>query len=174
MIEVFSFTQILGYVASLFLLTGYGIKSDKKTKFVLIFSSLFFTWHFYLLGAFAGASICLVNALRNGTSIFFHKSKAFLLFFIVTYVFMGVISFEKFIDLLPLMASLGTCIGMFLFSGIKFRIIIVIAATFWIIYNISVGSIGGTINSIILFFISLITVIRLYKDQAREQYDQNT
>ncbi|MEM8833332.1 MAG: YgjV family protein [Pseudomonadota bacterium] len=70
-----SFEQILGYIASFIILAGYAIKSDKKTKLILIFSSSLFALHFYLLGAFIAMAICLVNAARNGTSIIYHGSK---------------------------------------------------------------------------------------------------
>ena len=161
-----SFEQILGYVASIILLIGYGIKSDIKTKSVLTMSSLLFASHFFLLGAFTASAICLINSARNISSVFYYKSKILCFVFSSLYLISGYFTYNSFIDILPLAASFLTCIGMFLLGGLKFRILIVFATIPWIIHNIYVGSIGGTINSAVLFFITLITVFRLYYDEA--------
>lgn len=163
-----SFTQILGYLASAILIAGYAIKSDKKTKTILIFSSLFFTAHFFLLGALTAAIICAINAIRNVTSIFYHGSKAMFFIFMTVYILSGYFTYQNFIDVLPLTAAILTCAGMFLLSGVNFRVLIVIAALLWIVHNVVVGSIGGTINSVILFFVSSTTVIRLYRERKKK------
>lgn len=164
-----SFEQILGYVASIILLLGYGVKHDKKTKIILVFSSVIFATHFLLLGAFTAAAVTTVNALRNASSVFLYKSKITFFIFAMMYIGSGYWTYTSFIDLLPLLASLFTCVGMFFLEGLKFRILIVFATIPWIVHNIVVGSIGGTINSTILFFITLITVLRLYKDKKTNE-----
>ena len=169
MIDWLSFEQILGYIASIILISGYAIKSDVKTKTVLIFSSVVFAYHFYLLGALTAMAICLVNALRNVSSIFFHKSIPVFIVFAALYMAGGYLTYNSWVDVLPAMAAFLTCIGMFLLSRLKFRILVVIATLLWVIHNIFVGSIGGTINSIILFFITVVTVIRLLRDSKHDQ-----
>ena len=162
--NIFSIEQILGYVASFILLIGYAIKSDVKTKTVLIFSSLFFATHFYLLGAFTAMAICLVNSMRNVSSIFFYKSKVMFVLFITLYGAGGIFTYHGAHDLLPLLAAIITCVGMFFLTGIRFRMLVVIATLLWVVHNVYAGSIGGTINSIILFFISSSVVFKLHKE----------
>ena len=162
-----SFEQILGYVAGIILLMGYAITEDKKTKIVLTFSSLIFAIHFFMLGAVTACAITVVNALRNVSSIFWYKSQKIFFVFAGLYIISFYFTYNSPIDILPFLASFITCIGMFLLGGIRFRIIVVIAVVMWIVHNIVVGSIGATIESIILFFISSITVYRLYKDKKR-------
>lgn len=174
MIDWLSFEQILGYVASIILLLGYAIKSDVKTKTVLTFSSIFFAWHFFLLGAFTATAICTINALRNVSSIFLFKSKMVFLIFAGLYGVFSYLTYSHPIDILPAIGAFITCIGMFLLGGIRFRMLVVIATTLWTIHNIYVGSIGGTINTVILFFISSMTVLRLYRENKNLENDQNT
>jgi len=169
MTDWLSFEQILGYIASALLITGYAIKTDVKTKTVLVFSSILFAFHFFLLGAFTAAAICSINAMRNISSIFFHKSIKVFTIFIDAYIISGYFTYNMFIDILPLIAATLTCVGMFLSGGLRFRILVIIACVLWIIHNSYVGSIGGTINSIILLFISVITVIRLNSDRKKER-----
>lgn len=167
MTDWLSLEQILGYIASIILLLGYAIKSDVKTKTILTFSSIVFTAHFFMLGAFTAAAICAINALRNVSSIFFHKSKMVFSVFACLYLVCSVITYQIFIDILPFTAAFITCIGMFLLGGVKFRAIVVVATLLWIVHNVYVGSIGGTINSVILFFISSITLARLFYDEKK-------
>ncbi len=164
-----SFEQILGYVASFVLILGYGIKSDVKTKTILTVSSVIFTVHFFMLGAFAAAAVCVVNAIRNVSSIYLFKSKNMFYVFVLLYLCIAIFTYESVIDLLPVIAAFLTCIGMFLLGGIKFRMLVVIATLLWIIHNLYFGSIGGTINSVILFFISSTTVIRLHMDKRNSE-----
>jgi len=166
--DIFSFAQILGYIASLFLITGYGFKSDTLTKKILIFLALFFVAHFYLIGAFTAATICFVNALRNISALMFYKSKITFIVFAILYCIGGFITVDEFIDMLPLSAALITCFGMFFLGGIRFRVIVVIATILWIIHNIYVGSIGGTINAFILFIISSNVVLKLHKGEKTD------
>ncbi len=159
-----SFEQILGYVASAILLSGYAIKSDVKTKTVLIFSSVIFVIHFFLLGAFTASAVCAVNAMRNASSIFWHKSRSVFLVFVMLYICGAYLTYDRLVDILPTMAAIITCLGMFLLGGIKFRVLVIVATVLWIVHNVVVGSIGGTINAVVLFFIGVVTVWRLYKD----------
>ena len=159
-----SFEQILGYVASAILLSGYAIKSDVKTKIVLIFSYLVFALHFFMLGAFTACAISIVSIMRNSSSIFFHQSKIIFSIFVTFYISSAFFTYGAPVDILPLLAALVTCFGMFLLRGIRFRILVVVATVLWTIHNVMVGSIGGTINTVILFFIASVTVWRLYKD----------
>ena len=171
MTDWLSFEQILGYVASAILLSGYAIKSDVKTKTVLIFSSVIFVIHFFLLGAFTASAVCAVNTMRNASSIFFHKSKAVFIVFAMLYIASGYFTYDTFIGVLPSIGALLTCAGMFLLGGIPFRVLVVVSTVLWLIHNIMVGSIGGTINFIILLLIGLVTIWRLYKDDKKVSYD---
>ena len=171
MTDWLSFEQILGYVASAILLSGYAIKSDVKTKIVLIFSYLVFALHFFMLGAFTACAISIVSVMRNSSSIFFHQSKIVFSVFVAFYISSAFFTYGTPVDILPLLAALVTCFGMFLLGGIRFRILVVVATVLWTIHNVMVGSIGGTINTVVLFFISSVTVWRLYKDDKKVSDD---
>ena len=73
-------------------------------------------------------------------------------------------TYQSFIDLLPLTAAMLICLGMFLHGGFLFRIFSMIAAFLWLVHNIYVGSIGGSINRAILFFICMNTAYQVYRE----------
>ena len=134
MTDWLSFEQILGYVASAILLSGYAIKSDVKTKIVLIFSYLIFALHFFMLGAFTACAISIVSVMRNSSSIFFHQSKIVFSVFVAFYISSAFFTYGTPVDILPLLAALVTCFGMFLLGGIRFRILVVVATVLWTIH----------------------------------------
>ncbi len=168
-----SFEQVLGYIASIILLIGYGIKHDKKTKIVLVVSSLIFSAHFFMLGAFTACAVNIVNAMRNASSIFLYKSKLAFIVFTVLYGVGAYVTYGSPVDILPTFASFITCIGMFFLGGIRFRVLVVIAVVMWIVHNVVVGSIGGTIQACILFFVGSVTVYRLMRDKKSQQNIEN-
>ena len=167
--SAFSFEQVLGYIASAILLTGFAIKHDKKMKAILTLSSLLFAAHYYLIGAFAGMAISAVNAARNSSSIFFYQSRLILGIFLCAYIVSGVLTIETGIDILPFIAAISVCIGMFLLQGLRFRLVLIFTSLLWIIYTVFVGSIGGLINSAAMFFISINTAYRVYCDERRQK-----
>ncbi|MCU8536060.1 YgjV family protein, partial [Vibrio vulnificus] len=60
----------------------------------------------------------------------------------------------------------GTVIGtysLFVLSGIRMRIGFLAGATCWLINNILVGSIGGTLLEMTVIIMNLITIYRLYR-----------
>ena len=170
MSEILSFEQVLGYIASFVLLSGYAIKSDKKTKIILVFSSLFFAWHFFMLAAYAGAFVGLLNALRIVSSIKFYKSTKLMLGFIIAYLAIAIVVFNDVYDLLPIFSAVLGTYAMFKASGIKMRFFGLMGSCSWLIYAIIFGSIGGIITETSLIIIILLTMYRLHCDQ-KEVFD---
>ncbi|GAL35746.1 arginine/ornithine antiporter ArcD [Vibrio maritimus] len=64
------------------------------------------------------------------------------------------------------MSIIGTMIGtfsMFVLSGVAMRVGFLVGATCWLINNILVGSIGGTLLEATLIVTNLVTIYRLRK-----------
>ena len=56
---------------------------------------------------------------------------------------------------------------MFMLEGIAMRWLLAVAAFCWVISNLLVGSIGGTLAESLILVTNLITIVRLYR--ARRQ-----
>jgi len=61
---------------------------------------------------------------------------------------------------------LGT-VGMFMLRGIALRIVLGLAALAWMLNNIVIGSMGGTLAEAMVLVTNIITVIRLYRLQKK-------
>ncbi len=155
--------QWLSIIASVFIVFGYFSVSDVRAKLIIMVGCAFFMVHFFMLGAMTAMIMNLVNIFRVGLSIKFHKSMALYGAFIVAYLIAGLVTYEVWIDILPLIASLLGCTGMFLLSGIKFRLFMVVGSACWIAHNIYVMSIGGITTEMFVLTAHLTTIYRLHK-----------
>jgi len=135
-------------------------------KFTLIFhilASLFFAIHFGLLGAFTGATMSILAAIRGG---FYNlrKSKKWInnplipYLFILIFLLGGILTWEGYRSLLPMFSVTLECIALWTFNTKKIRWLFLSARPTMIIYNILVGSLAGLAIEIFLI-ISLITAI---------------
>jgi hypothetical protein len=108
MIDIFSYeviTQIVGVIASSFVVYAFTNKSDSRLKIFMMAGSIVFSIHFFLLGAYIGAIVHIIGLFRSWLSIKFHKSNIILMGFITIYVALSVITFESIRELLPLFAA---------------------------------------------------------------------
>ena len=163
--------QWFSIVASVFIVFGYFSISDVRAKLILIVGCVLFAIHFYMLGAMTAMIINVVNIFRISLSIKFHKSQEIFILFIVLYLFVAVVTYDSWIDLLPVMASVTGCIAMFLFSGISFRLISVIGTVCWLVHNIYVFSIGGITTELFVLMAHMATIYRLIR---REKLNDQT
>ena len=159
------FVQILGILAM-----GVGALSlmQKKTTSILlvqIISATLFATHFFLLGAFAGASLNILSLLRN-IIIYFKKRKwatpkvwfpLFALFFAVAVYLSG----DGLLGILPFAGCIFMSIGLHIDNSTIARRYIICSSPCWLIYNAINLSIGGVIAEIINL-VSLISSIVRY------------
>ena len=158
------FVQIVGIIAM-----GVGALSlmQKKTTSILlvqIVSTILFATHFFMLGAFAGASLNILSMLRN-IVIYFKKEKwatpkiwfpVFTLFFAIAVYFSG----DGLLGLLPFAGCVFMSIGLYIDNSTVTRRYIIISSPCWLIYNTINLSIGGIIAEIINLASLISSIIR--------------
>jgi len=132
----FDLAQFIGIIASATVICAFNFKNDVRLKLVMMMGSFLFAVHFFMLGAFAGAIVNLVNVLRGGLSIKFHKSKKMMMFFISIYLTLAFITFDEIINLLPFVTGILGCFSLYLLSGIPLRLVILVSSSIWLTYGI--------------------------------------
>lgn len=161
------FVQIMGLIATVIVICAFYQKNDVRLKIIMMIGSLTFAVHFYLLGAYAGATVNVINAFLGGFSIRFHKSNKVMFFFIFIYSIIAFFTFEKLISLLPYVTGILGCIALYRLSGIPLRLLILVSSSLWMTYNIIFMSIGGIITEMFVMSVNCITIYRLFKDQQK-------
>lgn len=158
----FNFAQTIGLFSFFFGVLCFYQKDDKKLKLVMLTLNLNHAFHFWLLDAHTAAFGALLSFVRTSLSIK-TSSRIVAYIFILIGLGWGYHLAESWVDLLPIV---GSCIGtyaLFCLTGIAMRVTFLTAACFWLINNIIVGSLGGTLLEITLITMNSITIHRLHQ-----------
>lgn len=141
---------------------------QKKRRNILIFTvlaSCLFVVHFLMLGAYTGAALNAVNAVRsviyanNGKR--WASSKLWLVFFLAVSSVSCILTWKDAYSLFPLASMLITSVSYWLKDEKLIRLITLPTSPSWFIYNMHSGSVSGMITELIVSA-SLITAIIRY------------
>lgn len=166
MIDQLIIAQLFGLISFILGVSTFYQRDDKKLKIVMLIFNLNHVLHFLLLGSLISALSALLSVLRTGAAIYV-SSKIVAAVFIAIGLVIGLFLSESIWDFLPI---LGTIIGtycLFVLKGIEMRIGFLIGAFCWLINNILVGSIGGTLLEATLITVNSITVLRLLREKRQ-------
>ncbi|CAM4152206.1 YgjV family protein [Vibrio astriarenae] len=164
--------QILGFVSLALGIFTFYQKDDRKLKVLMLFFHINHLIHYFLLGSLVSVASSALSALRTATSIYV-SSLVVASGFIAISAVSGYFLMESVHDIWPL---LGTAIGtysVFCLKGIAMRLGFLVGACCWLINNIIVGSIGGTMLEMTLITVNLSTTFRLIADQRKAKAAAN-
>ncbi|BFM13216.1 YgjV family protein [Simiduia litorea] len=154
--------QMLGLLSFALGIACFYQQQDLRLKQLMVLLNINNALHFFLLGGITACLSSLISALRNTLAIKFQSAWLATLFIAITLV-LGLPLIHHPADWLPL---LGSCIGsyaVFCCTGIKLRGIFLLGALCWLLNNIWLGSIGGTLLETMLLITNLRTIYLLRK-----------
>ncbi|PAO36106.1 permease [Vibrio vulnificus] len=154
--------QALGFLSFGLGISTFYQKNDRHLKILMLVFNLNHLLHFLLLGSMLSALSALLSALRTTTSIF-TSSKWVAAIFILIGIVSGLGMAEHWWELWPIAGTVIGTYSLFVLSGIRMRIGFLAGANCWLINNILVGSIGGTLLEMTVIIMNLITIYRLYR-----------
>ncbi|EGR7969192.1 YgjV family protein [Vibrio vulnificus] len=154
--------QALGFLSFGLGISTFYQKNDRHLKILMLVFNLNHLLHFLLLGSMLSALSALLSALRTTTSIF-TSSKWVAAIFILIGIVSGLGMAEHWWELWPIVGTVIGTYSLFVLSGIRMRIGFLAGATCWLINNILVGSVGGTLLEMTVIMMNLITIYRLYR-----------
>lgn len=159
------FVQSLAIIALLIWAASYHFKKRKSILLVQLASFVFWVTHFVLLGAYTGAALSLVAALR--LAVFsFKKKDNWVSKPIVLWVFIGIMIIATLIvssSLLGIFALIGgifATVACWQYDPKKIRFLFIFSHISWIIYDLFVGSYGGAISEAVLGISTISSLLR--------------
>ncbi|KNH10919.1 MULTISPECIES: YgjV family protein [Vibrio] len=158
--------QAVGLLSFLLGLSTFYQKDDKKLKVVMLMLNVNHLIHFLLLGSITSAIGALISALRTCTAMY-TKSLWAAGFFIALAVGSGIGFAQHWYQLLPLAGTIIGTYSIFRLNGIALRVGFLLGAACWLTNNLIIGSIGGSLMEISVIGINLVTIFRLYQDNAK-------
>lgn len=165
--------QILGFFGLVCCMTAYQMKTQKKIVTVQIISCTFFTVHFLMLGAYTGALMNFIAAVRS--VVFANKDKKWaksnwwiFAFSLICIVAVG-ITWEGAESLLPMAGMVLTTISWGIEKASLVRLISLPSSPLWIIYNFMSKSMAGVLTEVLVMISIITAMIRLDLPKKKEK-----
>jgi hypothetical protein len=136
--------QLLGYLAFALGLACFAQTDDRRFKLFMALECLSYALHFALLGQPTAVASSLVSLGRSVAAIR-SRSPWVAGFFIALSLGLGAWLQTGWLSLLPIAAS---CIGttaLFFLQGVRMRLLMLVGTLLWLVNNLVVGSIGGSL-----------------------------
>ena len=162
-----SIAVLVGLLAVALYLLCYQQKKRKNILFFNVTSRILYILQYLLLGAFEGAALDIAGtvatffAQKKDASFVQKHFKACILGVNILIVLTGVLVYESFLSILPIIAVMMHTGSFWLSSEKKIRIICLLGTPFWLIYNFASGAYGSCIGDV-LSMVSIVTAMVRY------------
>lgn len=163
-------SQFAALIACSAALAAYHLKDKTQIFAINAVANVFDIIHYGLLGGISGAAVKLVAILRN---IFMTqqpkheilKHVGFMVGFIVVYVIIGIFTFQSWFSVLPLVSAVIYMIVSWYCEPVKIKLAACLLYIPWLVYNIHLVSVIGTLASLIGIFSALVA----YRNEVKEK-----
>lgn len=162
---LFSPAQVFGYAAFVLGVLSFLQKDDRRFKLYMSAECLAFVVHFALLGNPTAVASSVISASRSVLSLYTRAPWVAFALVALNLTF-GWHSVEVWWNWLPLLASCIGTLALFLLSGIRMRLTMLLGTGCWLANNILSGSIGGTALEIVILATNLRTIYALWHQEA--------
>ena len=161
MMPAFSLPQWVGYIAFVLGVTAFLQKSDRRLKFFNASECFVYALHFMLLGNPPASASSLISGCRSLLAL---KTRSpFLAAFIIGInIAMGLALVKSPLGWLPVAASCGATVAVFLMRGIPMRLVLLVSTLLWLVNNIVSGSIGGTSLEVVIAIANTWTMVHMF------------
>lgn len=157
--------QIIGFVAMAIIVASYQQKSHKNILTFQMISGLLFTVHYIMLGAYTGAVMNLLGAVRS--LVYSNRGKKWSssilwpICFSIAFLISGILTWDNVFSVFPLIAMLMSSVVLWIEQPKINRILSLPTSSCWLIYNIKTLSYPGIITEIFVLSSIVIGIIRL-------------
>lgn len=156
--------RLFGVLGLILCIIPFQFKKHKHIVLLKMASCLAFSTQYFLLGAYTGAWMDLVSALRNYLFYKFVDKKIptlpVILVFSVMVLVIGIFSWVGWLTLLALIPKLLTTVSYGMKNERVLRFITLPSCIFWIAYNCIVGTYEGAIGDLLTFTSIAIAIYR--------------
>ncbi|ACT11587.1 YgjV family protein [Pectobacterium aroidearum] len=158
--------QSVGVLAFLVGITMFFNRNDQKFKIQLSAYSAVIGLHFFLMGANAAGASALLNSARTLISLKTHNILVMFVFISLTLLF-GLSGMHHAMELLPIAGTVASTWALFRTSGLTTRCVMWCSTACWVVHNIWLGSIGGSLIEGSFLVMNGFNIIRFWRMQQR-------
>ncbi len=155
--------QICGLIALGFCIAGFANKNDDRLMVLLISANVAFALMFAFFASWTAAALTVLVILRIALARKFQGSWRIMAAILAINLLVAAVTWREATDIFPLTAAVLGTVGMFMLRGIPLRVVLGLAALAWMLNNIVIGSVGGTLAEAMVLVTNLITIVRLHR-----------
>ena len=160
--------QFFGLVALAICLIAFSSKNDDRLLVLLISANVAFALQFVFFSSWTAAALTVLVIVRIVLARRFTGSQWVMWAVLAANLVAAALTWRSWVDVFPLTAATLGTVAMFLLRGIPMRIVLGLAAFAWMLNNLIIGSIGGSLAEGLIFVTNIITIIRMAR--ARKRY----
>ena len=153
--------QVVSFIALGLCIAAFVNKRDDRLLRLLIFANIAFALHFVLFESWVAAGITALIVLRIILVRRYRGSWLLMGLMLAASLATAMLTWQRPLDILPLIAAVLGTVGMFMLQGIPMRLFLAGAALAWTLNNLLIGSIGGTLAEALILMTNLITIGRM-------------
>lgn len=158
----FSLPQLVGYLAFLLGVISFLQRDDRRLRGMIGAQAFTYAVHFFLLGSTVAALASLITCTRALLSLV-TRSRRVAVAILAVNVTLGVLTAKSAAGWLPVIATSAGTIAFFWFGGLRMRFILLGSTACWLMNNVIVGSIGGTMLELFIGAVNSTTCYRLWR-----------
>ncbi|HKK56717.1 YgjV family protein [Marinobacter sp.] len=159
--------QIVSLVALAFCILGFASKRDDRLMVLLISANVAFALQFALFGSWTAAILSLLVIGRIILARRYLGNWQVMLAVLVVNLVAAALTWRSPVDFFAIAAAIFGTVGMFMLRGIPMRLMLAGAAVCWMLNNIVIGSVGGTLAEGMVVITNFITIFRLARMKRR-------
>ena len=169
---LFILAQICGLIILVLTVISVQFKTKEKIVMCFVFANVIAAMQYFLLSAFTGAVISIINAIRCIVFYYYKKknikpSLIVLLIFEVIAIISGIFTWQNIWSLIPIIVTVIYTYGLWQDNVTVIRITTGIAGFGWAIYNVIVMAYVGALQEISQLVSSVIAIVR-NKEKIKE------
>lgn len=170
----FIIAQIFGILGIITSICSMQFKNRKQIFIALLLLNAFSALNFIFLGSLASTYVSLFAIFEMIINHFFEQKKQsvphiVVAFYAVANVALGLISFSKPLDLLPIAGSLVFCATVLMKKEQNIRKATILNQTFWLIFDLAVGAYMFAISNILTIASTSIALWRFKNKQNKSK-----
>lgn len=157
--------QIIWLIAFILWVIAFLHKKDKNLYIWIMVAQICWVIHFLFIWLYIWAFVNIIWILRSFVALKYKHVKQFIFIFIFFYLIIGFLDYNTIVDIFPVLAWILWTLAFLYFSWLKWRIILLVCSSLWLIYNYIWDSIGWVVTEIFMIISWLITIFRLIKNK---------
>lgn len=159
-------------ILSIFFFVG-SVQFKEKKNILLVqgFASMSYFVVYFILGAYSGCAIELIEQTKDFVFYFFERKNktipvALLILFVLLLITASILTYDGIISLLPLIINLSYFISSYFKNPKYIRIVMLICGFIWLAYNLLIGAYIIIIGNVLEIGSAIISIIR-YRDRKK-------